>query len=93
MFYRDMYYVIRAYIAEIKVLGIRDWLWWAVYLRRNEFSHRLNLSYIFDPTDSRNNKCTHTEYMAKYKEAMHKLLKRRMRAHSIDLALSDMVLK
>jgi hypothetical protein len=29
-------------IREIKAVGIRDWLWFVIYMRRDEFHRRLD---------------------------------------------------
>jgi len=35
--------MIRRAISEIRAVGLRDWLWFVVWLRRDEFSPRLRL--------------------------------------------------
>jgi hypothetical protein len=32
---------------EINLIGIKDWLWFVIYLRRNEFSPKLNMFYFY----------------------------------------------
>ena len=34
-------------IKEIKAVGLWDWLWFCVYLRRNEFSPKLGIRRYF----------------------------------------------
>lgn len=63
------------WIREIKAVGIRDWLWFVVYLRRNEFSHKLTLN----------------KYLKNYVGLQHlDLYEQRQRAHRIDEILSDL---
>jgi hypothetical protein len=64
------------WIKEIRKVGIIDWIWFVIYLRRNEFSNKLNLSRYY------------TRYGAlKYPPF---LIKDRQKAHEIDLALMDL---
>ena len=35
------------WIREIRKVGLRDWLWFVVWLRRNEFSAKLTLSRYY----------------------------------------------
>jgi len=39
--------VIRRAISEIRAVGLRDWLWFVVWLRRDEFSRRLRLVHNY----------------------------------------------
>lgn len=40
-----LYWLVKC-CAEIRKVGIRDWLWFVVYLKRNEFSHKLGIDYM-----------------------------------------------
>lgn len=62
---------------EIKAVGLSDWLWFVVRLRRNEFHKSLDLNVDL--------KLTGLELSQHY----NKLGKKRELAHSIDLKLSD----
>ena len=61
------------YYDEIKCVGIKNWLWFVFYLKRDEFSLKLRLS----------------KYYYKYgkKKYLNKLNKDRQRAHYINLLL------
>ena len=62
-------------IREIWKVGLVDWLWFVIYLGRNEFSHRLCLlRYVKSPGDS---------------DGLTRLIRDRDRAHRIDLELSN----
>ncbi len=38
---------LKKYHGEIKLLGIRDWVWFVIILKRNEFSHKLDLNKYY----------------------------------------------
>ncbi len=62
-------------MQELKAVGVRDWLWWTVKLRRNEFSKYLELNRFRDPS------------VAGYSHK--KCNASRNRAHEIQMALAD----
>ena len=66
-------------IEEIRTVGFKNWFWFVIVLKRNEFSKRLSLSsYYF-------------KYKRKeYEDVMMKIIYDRKRAHDIDFALSEM---
>jgi len=35
------------WVREIRKVGLRDWLWFVVWLRRNEFSQKLDLNRYY----------------------------------------------
>ncbi len=35
------------WLREIRKVGLRDWLWFVVWLRRNEFSRKLDLNRYY----------------------------------------------
>lgn len=66
------------WIKEIKKVGFTDWLWFVVWLKRDEFNSKLNIGY----------------YLSKHQndvaEAINHCTHDRWRAHNIDLKLKDM---
>lgn len=64
-------------IREIKTVGLKDWWWFVVVLRRDEF----NTTGMFEY--GRNSGCSLSEWCIK-------ISKERDRAHRIDNALSDL---
>ena len=43
--------LITAWILEIRLVGLLDWLWFVVYLKRDEFSHKLSLNKYYPDLD------------------------------------------
>lgn len=39
------------WLHEIRLVGLLDWVWFVVWLRRNEFSNRLCLSRYYPDLD------------------------------------------
>ena len=60
---------------EIRAVGIKDWLWFVIYLRRNEFSPKLSLGIYWKKYGS-------TNYT-------NNILKDRELSHEIDIKLED----
>ncbi len=58
-------------LKEIKKVGLKDWLWFVVWLKRDEFSQKLSAS-------------SYTRHDDKIKL----ILRDRIRAHNIQMALS-----
>lgn len=67
------------WFKEIRKVGLRDWLWFVVLLRRNEFHRRLDLSVAYY-------RCSTLEEQSEY---LKQLSLARRRAHRVDMALSD----
>jgi len=63
---------------EIKTVGITNWIWFVLILKRNEFSTKLGVRHYWSWTSDNIN----------WKE---KLLKDRKKAHEIDRALEDII--
>lgn len=42
------------WIKEVKSIGLKDWLWFVVYLRRDEFSRKLDLNRYYPDMDRLN---------------------------------------
>ena len=68
------------FITEIKKIGLIDWVWFVIYLKRNEFSPKLSLGNIYIKNSNHGflkKDGTHQKWFAK-------LIKNRNRAHKID---------
>ena len=63
-------------LRELRAVGIRDWVWFVLYLRRNEFSSKLNIIYWIDKG-------------VDLPKVLHKVTQVRARAHKIDMKLKD----
>lgn len=70
---------LKYFIYEIKTIGFIDWLWFVIFLKRDEFNPKLSLSsYYFKYTRD------------KYDNIVLRCINSRKRAHDIDCALREM---
>lgn len=60
---------------EIKTVGLKDWCWFVLYLRRNEFHEKLSLHFFYKKYG--------------YSDYQRYLIRARQRAHDIDIKLED----
>ena len=63
------------WFKEIKAVGLKDWLWFVLYLKRDEFSPKLDMKYHLDGSGTN------------LGELAYKLICNRGRAHRIEDAL------
>ena len=76
----------KKWFREIKLIGIKDWLWFVVYLKRNKFSPRIGLcTYYLNEKNFKYNKETGEKYFC-----VNDLIRKRERAHDIDAKLSKL---
>ncbi len=66
------------WFREIKSVGLRDWFWFVIRLRRNEFHRSLDIDKWFDKTKP-------------HVYDSIGLMRARNRAHNIDNKLSEIV--